>query len=132
MINFNDHKNEDGSTDWESYRKAQIDAGDRCYKCDVHISNVRIGIFARQASPQMCQACQHLADDCSVEHEQFFRCPVCGEVTLVFENEYYELCQEGEHNVTCPDCDHKFEVITTVTYSFESPERITQEEAQDA
>lgn len=46
------------------------------------------------------------------------KCPHCGANCPVSENEWYELYEEGEHEVTCPDCDMDFIVSTNVSFSF--------------
>lgn len=46
------------------------------------------------------------------------KCPHCGEVCDVNENEWYRLYEEGEHEVSCPHCDEDFSVSTTVRYKF--------------
>ena len=33
MIQFEDFRQEDGNTNWDAYRKAQVDAGEICHKC---------------------------------------------------------------------------------------------------
>lgn len=134
MVDIKDYYGEDGSVDWGAFNKAKVDAGEICWKCDKYILNRPLflpGSTVRQEGRQLCGGCKNLAGTESVYHEKFFRCPACGEETLVFENEYYELCVEGTHNVTCLDCEHEFEVNTTVTYSFESPARIQQEEDEE-
>jgi transposase-like protein len=51
------------------------------------------------------------------------RCPHCGESHSVSENEWWRLYEEGEHEVTCPDCDGDFTVSTSVTYSFSTEQQ---------
>lgn len=46
------------------------------------------------------------------------RCPHCGEVCDVSDNEWWKLYEEGEHEVCCPHCDGDFTVSTRVSYSF--------------
>lgn len=45
-------------------------------------------------------------------------CPHCGHECNVSDNEWWELYEEGEHEVTCPSCDQDFTVSTHVSYSF--------------
>lgn len=46
------------------------------------------------------------------------KCPHCGHDCNVSDNEWWELYEEGEHEVTCPSCDQDFTVSTSVSYSF--------------
>jgi len=46
------------------------------------------------------------------------KCPHCGEVCIVGDNEWYKLYEEGEHDVCCPHCDEDFSVSTRVSYTF--------------
>jgi len=46
------------------------------------------------------------------------KCPHCGVTSRIDDNEWYELYEEGMHEVTCPDCDLDFSVSTSVSYSF--------------
>lgn len=59
----------------------------------------------------------------SLERLEFFacdepKCPHCGQECSVSENEWWNLYEEGEHEVTCPSCDEDFSVSTRVRYSF--------------
>ena len=51
------------------------------------------------------------------------RCPHCGESCGVSDNDWWKLCEEGEHEVCCPHCDGDFTVITHVHYSFSTEEQ---------
>ena len=51
------------------------------------------------------------------------KCPHCGEVCDVSDNEWWKLYEEGEHEVTCPHCDGDFTVSTSVSYSFSTDEQ---------
>ncbi|MDQ5978809.1 MAG: hypothetical protein QG602_1783 [Verrucomicrobiota bacterium] len=46
------------------------------------------------------------------------KCPHCGCECSVSHNEWWNLYEEGEHEVTCPSCDQDFTVSTRVSYSF--------------
>lgn len=46
------------------------------------------------------------------------KCPHCGEVCDISDNDWWKLYEEGEHDVCCPQCDEDFKVSTRVTYSF--------------
>jgi transposase-like protein len=45
-------------------------------------------------------------------------CPHCGETFSVDNHEWWSLYEEGEHEITCPDCDWDFQVTTRVSYTF--------------
>lgn len=46
------------------------------------------------------------------------KCPHCGHVAEISANDWYQLYEEGEHEVTCPSCDEDFTVSTRVSFSF--------------
>ena len=46
------------------------------------------------------------------------KCPHCGADCEISQNDWYSLYEEGEHEVTCPDCDRDFIVSTSVSYTF--------------
>lgn len=46
------------------------------------------------------------------------KCPHCGTEVNVGDNELWKLYEEGEHDISCPNCDLDFTVTTSVTYSF--------------
>ena len=46
------------------------------------------------------------------------KCPHCGAICGVGENDWWRLCEEGEHEVSCPHCDGDFSVTTRVSCSF--------------
>lgn len=51
------------------------------------------------------------------------KCPHCGLSVHIDGNDRYELYEEGGHDVTCPFCDMKFEVVTEVRFSFSTDEQ---------
>lgn len=51
------------------------------------------------------------------------KCPHCGHDCNVSDNEWWHLCEEGEHEVTCPACDEDFTVSTRVSYTFSTDEQ---------
>jgi len=51
------------------------------------------------------------------------KCPHCGEVCDVSENDWWKLYEEGEHEVSCPHFDEDFTVSTSVSYSFSTDEQ---------
>lgn len=56
---------------------------------------------------------------------------MCGGDWNVFETDDYDLYSEGEHEVTCIDCNHEFEVSTTISYNFQSPKRLKEKEEEE-
>ena len=51
------------------------------------------------------------------------KCPHCGGVCAVSENDWWKLYEEGEHEVSCPHCDEDFTVSTHVSHSFSTDEQ---------
>lgn len=120
MISFKSFEGPDGKIDWDGYRKAEIAAGDRCYKCGSMI------IFGRGYRDQ-CASCKSLEEDKGeVWHDDKVRCPKCRHLMQVHGSELYDLYDEGEHDVSCQNCDHDFTVSTRVSHSFQSPELIEE------
>jgi len=110
IISLDDYKKEDGSIDWKAYERAQVNNGERCFKCGSFI------VFAKGYRDK-CASCQCLETDTdSVTHNRFIRCPECRE-TMDVE----DLYEEGSHNVYCEHCDAEFTVATHISFSFESP-----------
>ena len=117
MNRISDHKKEDGSIDWESYRAAEkienqieVNEGKRCSDCGRYI------IFAK-GYPSLCGDCKSLRRDSdSVTHNRFVRCPECRETM-----EPEDIYEEGSHDIYCEHCDHEFTVITHISFSFKSP-----------
>lgn len=124
-VSFADHKGTDGKIDWNAYnaasevaRKADVDDGVYCYKCGMYI------IFGRGSGRQLCQQCRGLYESCEVTHDKLIRCPACSD-TIRPSDDHYDLYGDGEHQITCDECSHSFEVSTRVSYSFTSPALIT-------
>lgn len=51
------------------------------------------------------------------------KCPHCGEVYSVHDNEAWELYEDGTHEADCPECEMQFTVTTNVSYSFSTDEQ---------
>lgn len=60
------------------------------------------------------------------------KCPHCGHVSYVADQEWYHLYDEGEHDVECPACERPFIVSTHVTYTFCTDEQDDLEENSNA
>lgn len=53
------------------------------------------------------------------EHSRLIRCPECQAQISMYDLE--DILTDGDHLVTCPMCDHDFEITTRLEYYFESP-----------
>ena len=121
MIQMDDFRKPDGQVDWAAMREAEIAAGERCYKCGAII-------MLEQGVRTLCYNCKALLEDGEVRHGCFVRCPACKDSWGIVDSEDYECYEEGEHKVTCGECDHTFEVTTSVSYTFTSPEIIVEKQ----
>jgi DNA-directed RNA polymerase subunit RPC12/RpoP len=93
-----------------------IDAGEQCMTCGGHIFTLRPPGYRRE-----CHSCKDLgASTDEVSHKSKIRCPKCRETWDAWETDY-DIFGEGEHDVTCPECEHEFEITTYVTHTFKSP-----------
>lgn len=132
MTDFEKCRLPDGTFDHKKYdelrkqenaeRKAK---GELC-----QLPNCNRFIMWSSGLPQTCGACKSLDNPEELHHDDHIRCPKCGRHWNVFDGESYELQADGEHDVTCPDCNHEFEIVTTVRCSFQSPERMKEAEAE--
>ena len=109
-----------GEVDWKAYRKAQLENGERCSKCD----NI---IFWHKGYESLCMECEDIDKPGELHHSDFIRCPRCGSLEDVQYSEQYELYEDGEHSVMCDECDFEYEISTYVKYTFKSPERLKDE-----
>jgi len=50
-------------------------------------------------------------------HNKFPKCPHCG-YDFNDLTDYYEIYEEGEHELECPNCDLAFDVSTHVEVTF--------------
>jgi len=55
----------------------------------------------------------------AIEHSRLIRCPNCQAKISMYDLE--DIFSEDEHTITCPSCDHDFEIKTRLEYNFESP-----------
>lgn len=127
MPDISAYKKKDGSFDAAAYnaayreeREVRKQNGELCSRCE------RFIIFAK-AYPQTCDQCKSLQDPKEVSHDKEVRCPKCGHSWDPYEHEDYKVLNDGTHDVTCPDCEHDFEVRTWVSHTFVSPARIKEE-----
>ncbi len=52
----------------------------------------------------------------STDCENEVICPWCGEIYEI--DDEYHLYEDGEHNLVCPNCEKRFLVNTSVSFSF--------------
>ena len=124
MVSLTQFKTADGKTDWGAYRAAQVAAGDICQRCGAYV-----GFFGLDRSgPCSCSSCRELDTEAGdVSHRSFIRCPKCGGTWDPCHSDDYDIFADGDHDVTCPDCEHEFEMVTHVSYTFQSPPRVDGE-----
>lgn len=125
MVSINDFKDDKGDVDWKAYRKAQIEHGDKCYKCETYIT------FNRGNTRSLCHECQSLLSKDETSHSSYIRCPSCSATWEPSDCEDFDCYNDGDHDVECPECDHKFKISTCVSYTFISPEMIEKPEEKD-
>lgn len=130
MPNLEECKKPDGSYDWTKYNALQEQERDvRKAKGELcREKGCNRFIMWSKGYPQTCSDCEALDAPEELHHPTDIRCPKCGYHWDIWDGEYYEIANEGEHEVECPECDHKFEVSTSVSYSFKSPERLKEPE----
>lgn len=104
-------------------RREGVASGERCSRCGGWIFCVK-----PPGHPRECIDCYAIANSSDeVSSSKYIRCPKCGGSWDPYEAEQYDVFNEDVHAVSCVECDHGFEVTTTVTYSFESPARLAEE-----
>lgn len=80
---------------------------------------------------------QALNDAGAFGWRQFFAtdkpvCPHCGTEHDISESGTYRLYEEGEHNISCENCDLDFVVKTSVVCSFSTDDQPEQQETRHA
>ena len=124
MVNIEDHQTPEGKTNQKSYRAAQIANGEICTQC---------GEYARvfgTGHPELCSQCKDADKTEELTHDVYIRCPKCGYKWNAYEDDEYTILSDGEHTVSCHQCDYEFGIVTNVSYSFVSPERQPRSESQ--
>jgi hypothetical protein len=51
------------------------------------------------------------------------KCPHCGHVCDIQENEWWDLYQEGDHEKHCPSCGLEFVIDACCEYTFNTDEQ---------
>lgn len=116
----------DGKTDWKKYQDLQRqELAERKAKGEIcQLTDCNRFIIYAKGHPQTCSECRSLDNPEELNHDSEVRCPKCGYHWSVWEGEDSELFAEGDHEVTCHKCDHEFEIVTSISYDFQSPERV--------
>ena len=109
-----DYIKEDGSTDWVSYRKAQINNGERCKKCKSFIT-------FHKGYPNDCYNCKKLIKEEELLHNTVRRFPYCKQTWDPLYDTNYDIYSDGIHNIICDECNKEFLITTYVSYTFVSP-----------
>lgn len=113
-----DFQDADKNIDWAAYRASQISNGEACMDCGKMIP------FGK-GHPSKCGACERISDDNDeISHDKYIRCPKCRHQWDETERDNYEIYNDGEHQVSCPECEHDFEISTDVSFWFTSPEML--------
>ncbi len=118
-----DFKDADGGIDWKAFQKARLENGEVCESC-------RDSIVYPRGHRASCLDCEDLSLADEVSHGSRIRCPKCGAVWDPHEAENYDVFEDGEHEVSCQECDCDFTVSTDVSYTFTSPAKLDAIEAR--
>ena len=111
---FDDFKDSNGKLDWDAYKKYEVSIGSRCNKCGAYI-------LFEKGFPDHCNQCKKLDNPGEVNFGNAVRCPSCTKSFDPYDYELYDILEDGEHTIICPDCDYEFEISTHVTFEFDSP-----------
>lgn len=115
MLSYKDFTTTEGKTDWAALEAARVAHGESCKECR--------GIRLFADGPGLCSDCENLKGNNETRHRSRIRCPHCGHIQKAVGDDDYERYQDGEHTVTCYECNKDYEIETHVTYSFTSPPR---------
>ena len=130
MISISEFERGDGSIDWKAYKKAQVDEGTICRKCNEYI--VSINLFGHKITgSRLCGHCAALSEKEKLSHPVYIRCPKCENTWSPMDSYDHDVFSDGEHNVQCTECNHNFSISTSISFTFESPELIDFKEEHD-
>lgn len=105
-------------------KAARVAKGEECSHCGRYMYS----FFGNVAGPRTCNTCNTRTEPEPFESDRELRCPSCLEVWNPSDSEDHQVYEEGEHDVSCQDCEHDFIVSTVVSYDFTSPEAVRGEE----
>lgn len=129
-MSIKDFENADGHVDWDAYNADEVSQGNRCMTCGTYIMN--IGLFRDPVlAVQDCVDCRTMkASDEEVTHGLYVRCPKCKHTWNPGEcDDHHVFSSEDEHEMWCGECDHKFDVITHISYEFRSPALVKESDS---
>ncbi len=124
LTKMDDFRGESGQINWGAFHQAQIENGEICPRCLAHLT------FSKGYAA-LCYQCKKAEEAEEVWHDRFVRCPKCGWLWDPTECEDYDLLSDGDHDAHCCECKHDFEISTSVSFSFRSPERIPEEATKE-
>lgn len=118
---MDDFTDGNGEIDWKALTAAEKQNGEMCKECGS-------SILRPVGHPASCVDCEEFTtDDGDVTHSKRVRCPSCGR-QIDPSDDWYDLYEEGEHDIDCPECEHSFTVSTHVSHTFTSPPRVVKKE----
>lgn len=121
-VKIDDYEGPNGTVDWQAYRKASIENGEKCRDCGAFI-------MSPSGHPSWCYDCNDARSNTGeINHNRMVRCPACRYMWAPGEHDDYELLSDEEHEVNCYECNHEFTITTNVSYSFDSPPLLNTEE----
>lgn len=71
--------------------------------------------------PELCYDCKKRLLPEEVDFNTKIRCPYCISSFDPYECEMYYIMNEGEHEITCPECNKNFLIYTNVERTYNSP-----------
>lgn len=105
-----------------------VENGSSCYRC----RNLASYLYP-PGHPVLCYSCKALdSDPDEVSHDDLVRCPKCGHLDKISDwdcDSNETKYSEGEHEVYCSECDHRYAIETHCSYSYTSPPRLDKETA---
>ena len=108
----------------------------KCEKCGKEKPMMFFETFCDECEEQIrLELAQKLAEEeksFDTFSDSFVICPYCGNAlcTDVSYSDFPEIYEEGDHKLTCPECDKDFILNTYVSYSYET-EKIDSEVQKD-
>lgn len=96
--------------------ETDINNGERCRQCRAWIFHIY-----PPGHSMLCVECGQLELEGECSHRSRLRCPQCMHSWDVWEGDDSGIFEDGSFEVSCPSCDHDFEITTSVSYVFTSP-----------